>query len=294
MSKGVHDSEDDITDDAGRESPTIRLYYQAQSSRSTVDFSQTPQEEKIEHSDESRSAEDQQSVDLGDLHKELLLFEGPHQTLQEVQTEQGEIIRSLRRELSIIKEDCEGLQRQLDFRDDALRVLSQPEHKSILQRLKENDEEIDGLQKALQNKEWLRTFSTLSSNHPIPLDPGKVKSGMAAIGGKVKCMLSEYDDDVFDMTSSLEGQDELLFLFRRSFALGLPEARTSIHEALDRSNFSFQAIIRTLIASALAEWVFESNLPDVSETPCALLKKYRSHLGLQGDSQKHKVSSCCC
>jgi hypothetical protein len=111
----VHDSEDDLTDGTLRDSPTIRLYHPSQSGHSTVDFSQAPQEEVIEHSEESRSAEDQESVGLGDLHRELLLFEGPRRTLEETQNEQREIIRSLRRELSMVKEDCEGLRRQLDF-----------------------------------------------------------------------------------------------------------------------------------------------------------------------------------
>jgi hypothetical protein len=117
---------------------------------------------------------------------------------------------------------------------------------------------------------------------------------MASIGDKIKRMLSNYEDDAFHMTPGLERRDELLSLFRRSFASDLPEARTSVDEAFNWPSFSFQAILRTLIASALCEWVFESDLPDVSETPCALLKKYRSHLGLQGDSQKLEISSYDC
>jgi hypothetical protein len=285
---------DDLTDGYGRDFPTIRLYNKDQSSPSTVDFSPTPRQEKIVHSEEPGSTGKQQSVGLEDSQRELWLFQRSCKELQEAQNEHMEIIRSLRHDLFMVREDRKELQRRLELRDDSYRVLSQPDKQSIIKRLNDNDEEISGLQEALGNKVWLRAFSTLSSNNPMPFQTGKVEAGMTSIGHAIQCILSEYEDDGFLMTPSFEGRHELNSLFRRSFALDLSETPVPVNKAIDLSTFSPQAILRTLIASSLCEWVFEADLPGMSEMPCALLKKYRLHLGLQGNSRKLKDSSCGC
>lgn len=294
MLQVVRDSEDDLTDGDRRDSPTTRLYKRDRSSPSTVDFSPAPQKEKITYSEEPRSTEEQQSPGPEDSQRELLLFQRQRKELQEAQNENTAVISSLRQNLSVVQDDCEELRSQLNLRDDTYRVLSQPDHELIIKRLKDNDEEISGLQEALNNKEWLRAFSTLSSNNPMPFGTGKVLDGMASIGDKIQRMLSDYEGDGFLMTPSFKGRPELKSLFHRSFASDSSETHISVSEAFDLSTFSFQAILRTLIASALCEWVFESNLPDMSETPCALLKKYRLHLGLQGNSEQLKVCSRGC
>jgi len=128
----------------------------------------------------------------------------------------------------------------------------------------------------------------------MPFNARKVKGEMASIGDTIKRILSEYEDDSFSIAQSLEGQSDVKSLFLRSFGLDLQEPSISVSQAFELSTFSFQAIIRTLIASALCEWVFEVDLDDVSETPCALLQKYRLHLDRQGNTRKTQISQCDC
>src|SRR3954451_19228953 len=61
-----------------------------------------------------------------------------------------------------------------------------------------------------------------------------------------------------------------------------PEYSWSATQILDLSTFSFQAIVRTLTASALCAWVFESDLQCICEMPCALLNEYRVLLAKRG------------
>lgn len=246
----------------------------------------------MEYAAESESVGDHQSTDFGDEERELLLFKGPDQEL-EVQREYIEMIHSLRRKLSTVEKDREELRRQLDSRDHTNWAFSQA-HQPVLKRLADNDEEISCLREALSNKERLRCFSTLSSDDHMPIELEKMSDEMASIGDKLKRMLGEYEDHGFRMTASFDEQHQLHSLFCRSFALDLSDPLTSISQALDWSDVTLSAILRTLIASALCEWVFERDLPAVSETPCALLEKYRLHLGLQGNARTSEFSRGAC
>jgi hypothetical protein len=294
MLRVVKDSEDERTDP---DSPTIRLCSEHRSGPPTADLCQTPREEKMEHSEERRSTKKNPSVDLENLERKPRLSQRRCEKLQEAQNGEKEIIHSLCHELFMAREDCKDLRRQLDLLDHAYPLLSQANNNSIIDTLNANDREISELQEALSDKEWLRKFSTLSSDDHMPPDVEKVQAGMALIGDTIKRMLSEYEDDGFRITPSFEWGNELNALFYRGFGVYLPEPRVSVSQAtqaFDLSTFSFQAILRTLIAAALCEWVFESALPDISTTPCALLKKYRLHLGKQGTSWNSQASNCDC
>jgi hypothetical protein len=290
----VKDSEDERSGSDDRDSPTIRVCTEHRSGPPIADCGPTQREEMMEHLEESRSTRKKLCVDLENLQRKPWLPQRSREKLQEEQNEQKEIINSLRHELSMAREDCKDLRRQLNLLDYAYPLLSQAENKAIIETLNANDKEMSELQEALDDKEWLRKFSTLSSDDPMPPNVEKVQAGMASIGDTIKRMLSECEDDGFCITPSFEWGSGLNSLFHRSFGVYPPEPRISVSQALDLSTFSFQAILRTLIAAALCEWVFESALPDISATPCALLKKYRLHLGKQGISWKPQASNFGC
>jgi hypothetical protein len=277
----VDDSQDELSGDEGRDSPTNRLSSEHRSSLLAADVGETLRKNNIEHLEDLRSKEEQQDFDLEDQQRELVSCQKPCEKLQEAEKQSIETIDSLRHQLSITEGECKELKRQVACLEDARGQLSQSE-KSIIETLNANDKEISELQEALNNKERLRSFSTLSFNDPMPLDARKAAAEMASIGDTIKRMMSGYEDNDFCTPPSFEGRNELHSLFRRSFSLDPPEPSISISQTFDLSNFSFQAILRTLVASALCEWVFESDLHDISEKPCALLKKYRLHLDMQG------------
>lgn len=294
MPRVVDDSEDELTDDGSYDSSTIRLSSANESGLASLNLSQAPREDMIEHPKGPRSIGEEQTVDINDLQTENFLSQEQCQKLQEVQKQHQETIKSLRHQLSIAEKTCEDLKYQLVTLDHAYPRLNKLDHKSIFETLKTNEKVICELQEALNDKERLRAFSTLASYDSMPFNARMVEVEMASIGDTIKRIPSEYEDDSFSIAQSLEGQSDVKSLFLRSFGLDLQEPSISVSQAFELSTFSFQAIIRTLIASALCEWVFEADLDDVSETPCALLQKYRLHLDRQGNTRKTQISQCDC
>jgi hypothetical protein len=275
----IVDSQDELTDDDDCDSPTDRLPHGHRTGPPTSDFCLTPQKDEMAHLEELRPLQIQQDSDLGGLQKELL----PHKRRELPQDKHQihkKIIRSLQHQLAVAQGNCKDLQQQLECLASPL--LSQPNNRAMIKTITANQKEISELQEALNDKERFRAFSTLSSTDPLPLDARSVQAEMASIGDLIKNIMLNYEDDGFYITSSFEWQPELGSLFRRSFGLDRGEHSSSVTQALDLSTFSFQAVVRSLTASALCEWVFESDLRDICETPCALLIEYRMLLAKQG------------
>ena len=285
MLRVVVNSEDDHSEvsEEGHDSPTIRISNKNVSRLSTVKSNQTSQNEEIEVLMDTRSTGKEQNADLVELQRDLSLSQDRCETSQEQLKQYEKTIRSLRRELSTAVRDFKTLQVQLDCMDSACRQLIHAGQDSVVGLLNDSVKDVSELQELLDDKERLRSFSTLSSTDPIALDGARIRAELASIGANIKKLLSDYDDDFPCITPRFDVRSGLNSLFHRGFGLNLPGSTTSNDQALDLSAFSFQAVTRTLIASALCEWVFESDLPDISETPCALLKTYRSHLAKQGD-----------
>lgn len=232
------------------------------------------------HLEEPRPLQIQQDSNLEGLQRELLLPHKRRELLQDERQIHKKTIRSLRHQLSVAQGNCKDLQQQLDCLASPL--LSQPDNKAMIKTITTNQKEISELQEALNDKERFRAFSTLSSADPLPLDARSVQAGMASISDLIKNIMLDYEDDSFYIPSNFEWQSELGSLFRRSFGLDRGEHSSSVTQTLDLSTFSFQAVLRSLVASALCEWVFESGLQDICETPCALLIEYRMMLAKQG------------
>jgi hypothetical protein len=276
----IDDSQDEPTDDDDCDSPTDRQSHGHRTDPPASDFCLTPRRDKVAHLEEPRPLQIQQDSDLRGLQKELLLPHKRREPAQDKHQIHKKIIRSLRHQLSVAQGNCKDLQQQLDCLASPL--LSQPNNRAMIKTLTTNQKEISELQEALNDKERFRAFSTLSSTDPLPLDARSVQAEMASIGDLIKNIMLDYEDDGFYITSSFEWQPELSSLFRRSFGLDRGEHSSSVAQALDLSTFSFQAVVRSLAASALCEWVFESDLQDICETPCALLIEYRMLLAKQG------------
>ena len=255
-----------------------------------MNSTQISQNEEIEVSMDTRSTGKEQYADFAELQRDLFLSQDRCEISQEQLKQHEKTICSLRQELSAAVRDLEALQVQLDCLDSARRQFEQAGQDSVIRLLTDSVKDVSELQELLDDKERLRSFSTLSSNDSITLDGARIRAELSSIGDNIKKLLSDYDDDFACITPHFEVRSGLDSLFHRGFGQNLPGFSTSSDQALDLSTFSFQAVIRTLIASALCEWVFESYLPDISETPCALLKTYRSHLAKQGTSGRHVIS----
>ena len=102
----------------------------------------------------------QQEVDLQDLQRELLLSHEEWELLQDEYKIHKKTIRSLRHLLSVAQADCKDLQQQLDSLANPL--LSQPDTRAMIETITTSQKEISKLQEALDDKERLRAFSTLS------------------------------------------------------------------------------------------------------------------------------------
>jgi hypothetical protein len=276
----IVDSQDELTDDGDCGSPTDRLSREHQTALPASDLYQMPRKDKTAHLEESGPRRIQQDGDLEGLERELPLSRKRWEPIQDEHQIHKNTIRSLRHQLSVVQGNCKDLQQQLDCLASPL--LSQPDNRAMIKAITANQKEISELQEALNDKERFRAFSTLSSTDPLPLDARNVQTEMAYIGDLIKNIMLDYEYDGLYIASSFEWQSEFSSLFRRSFGLDLPDQSSPAAQALDLSTFSFQAVVRSLTASALCEWVFESDLQDICETPCALLHEYRALLAKQG------------
>lgn len=287
----VADSEDGLTDNDDCDTPTDRPIGEhrresPQGALPVVDNSQTSREDETERSRKPRLVGEQQDVDVEHLQRELSLSKercGSLQTqLEDMQRQHEAATRFLYNQLSQAQKNCKDLQRQVACLEYAYPELSRADDTSIIKTLNDKQKQIGELEECLKDRSWLRTFSTLSSTDPMRLDTRNVQAEMAFIGSRIKQILSEYEDHEVRITPNLEGQDDLKSLFCRSFGLNLSEPIDLISQGINSSTLSFQAVIRALTASALCEWVFESDLQEISVKPCALLEKYRLHLAKQG------------
>jgi hypothetical protein len=203
------------------------------------------------HLEEPRPVQIQQDIDLEDLQRELLQSHKRWELLQDERKIHKKTIRSLRHQLSVAQGNCKDLQQQLDCLELANPLLSQPDNRKMIKIITANQKEISEFQETLNDKERFRAFSTLSSTDPLPLNARNVQAEMAYIGDMIKNIMFDYEGDGFHITLGFERRAELDSLFRRSFGLDLPEHSWSVTQALDLSTFSFQAVLRTLTASAL-------------------------------------------
>lgn len=265
---------------------------------SAVKLLRKPPKNEMEYSIEPPSLGGHQDLNVEELQRELLSSEQRCESLQtrleDMQKQHKEITGSLRQHLSKAQERCKHLQRQVAILEDSKPFMSQGDNRSIINILNEKRKEIRRLRESLNDRERLRAFSTLSSTDLMPLDVRGVQADMASIGNLIEQIALQFDEDGIRITSSLGERRELKALVCRSFGLPLPISMDSAGQTLDLSAFSFQAVMRSLMASALCEWVFEPVFQEISEQPCTLLEEYRAHLAKQGTPSNANVTQSDC
>jgi DNA repair exonuclease SbcCD ATPase subunit len=257
-----------------------------------------PPKNEMGYSIEPPSLRGHQDLNVEELQRELLSSEQRCESLQarlgDMQKQHKEIAGSLRQQLSKAQKHCKNLQRQVAILEDSTPFMSQGDDRSIMNTLNEKREEIRELREYLNDRERLRAFSTLSSTDLMPLDSRGVQADMASIGNLIEQIALQFDEDGIRITLSLRERRELKALVCRSFGLPLSISMDSADQTLDLSAFSFQAVMRSLMASALCEWVFEPVFQEISEQPCILLEEYRAHLAKQGTLSDANVTQSDC
>jgi hypothetical protein len=159
---------------------------------------------------------------------------------------------------------------------------SEGKTQEILRHLDNRQKVIDDQETSLGDKLFLRAFSTLSSAEVVPLDISRVREEMADIGEWIQQTLFEAEDHEIELLPRLPESGDLRTLVCRTFGLDETHTDDSIRNRIDVSGLSVQDVIRALTASALCQWVFESDLQVFPTLPCALLEQHRSHLATQG------------
>jgi hypothetical protein len=221
-----------------------------------------------------------------DLQRKLTRSEGRCEALlaqlEDEQQKHEDVTQYLQDRIDQLEEECRELKGEVACLRFVCRDRPCTDDTSVINALVDKEKQVIELEQSLQNRKWLRTFSTLASADPVPLDMNSIKHDMALLGHKINQILSDHEDHGIRATPSLHGQNDLTSLIHRAYSLDLPQPTNSVKESLRSSSLSFHAVVRSLVAAAICEWVFESDLPDICTKPCALLKKYRRHLAQQG------------
>jgi hypothetical protein len=133
MPRVIFDSQDELADDNGSDSPSNRLSRGHRTGLPASDLCQTPRKGKMAHLEEPGPMQIQQEVDLQDLQRELLLSHEEWEVHQDEHKIHKRTIRSLRHQLSVAQANCKDLQQQLDSLANPL--LSQPDNRAMIETI---------------------------------------------------------------------------------------------------------------------------------------------------------------
>jgi hypothetical protein len=273
----VANSQEERTDDDGCDTPTGRSISRH---RAGSMLSVLAEDRKVPSQDEAGwSREVQESEDPQDVYNEKRCRDLQTQ-LDDMNQKHEDAITFHNNQLSRCKRNCEDLQRQVDYLENV--ELSRCDVSSIVKANIAQHRQIMELEELLEDKSWLRTFSSLSAADSLRPSISDARKEMSMIDSGIEQILYGYEDQKLLEETNLDGRDDLKTLVRRSFGRDVLESINFSSVGLRSSTLSFRAVARSLIASSLCQWVFEPSLDIISAKPCALLEKYRQHLARQG------------
>jgi hypothetical protein len=285
----VADSQEERTDDDGCDTPTGRSIsrHRAGSMLSVLTLAEdrkVPSQDEAGWSREVQESEDPQDVYNVSSRNNSFQLEKRCRDLQtqldDMNQKHEDAITFHNNQLSRCKRNCEDLQRQVDYLENV--ELSPCDVSSIVKANIAQHRQIMELEELLEDKSWLRTFSSLSAADSLRPSISDARKDMSMIDSGIEQILYGYEDQKLLEETNLDGRDDLKTLIRRSFGRDVLESINFSSVGLRSSTLSFRAVARSLIASSLCQWVFEPSLDIISAKPCALLEKYRQHLARQG------------
>jgi hypothetical protein len=110
----------------------------------------------------------------------------------------------------------------------------------------------------------------------------KVDEGFYDVYGQSRQTLCRRDNDTVPFVPSLLKYEGLRNLVGRCLGISLKDPERAQEAMCKFSMFSPEAVVRSLINSALAQWVFETDFPQFDDSSSLVLSKYRELLITQG------------
>lgn len=217
---------------------------------------------------------------------EKIAYDDFQKEVDKLRMEKDEEIRYLDRELSSAQKVIKDLRSELKSCNSTLALLSNGDSSSIIETVRDQQKHIEHLKDTLNNRRYLRQFSTLEALQSPPFDREEIQTLMSTIRFKLEGLMSDGECQEHCNLTILESTTNLDPLLCKSF--GVRELRVHDTAWVDTvlPEISIQALIWSLVSSALCEWVFERDSQDLFPTPCKLLDIYRSHLDTQGKREK--------
>lgn len=110
----------------------------------------------------------------------------------------------------------------------------------------------------------------------------KIDRGFEDVYGQSRQTFCRCENETVPFIPFLAKYEDLRKLVSKCLKLSTEDA-TQLQEAISQlSKLSPEAVVRALITSALAEWVFETDFPRFDDGPSEILSKYRELLATQG------------
>ena len=126
-------------------------------------------------------------------------------------------------------------------------------------------------------------FTRLTSTSREWFGTTKVKEGFVDIYSQSRQSLWRHDSDSVPFVPDLAKHGDLGRLVSRCSAIPT-EYPKKLQEAMCKlARLAPEAVVRSLITSALAEWVFDTDFPKFDDCSSELLRRYRELLATQGE-----------
>lgn len=191
-------------------------------------------------------------------------------------------IEELKTQLTQSQNQTRVLENDLEYAESARIQRERAGDGNIEETIYEKDRFIGQLKHELSNRRMLGTFTKLSSVPSLRPQVTNINQGMNQIEHEMKQILFAFDDKVPLNVPSFDENGTLKILVYRGLGLN-PDKPIQLEPlTLCLSKLTPQPMIRALTASALREWVFETDFPGFDRKPSTLFVKYREHIETQG------------
>jgi outer membrane murein-binding lipoprotein Lpp len=178
--------------------------------------------------------------------------------------------------------DCQ--RRCAEYADDVkcLKYTLSEKNPADRKLLYQQERQIEALRHSLSERQQNAAFSKLSADeHHVPKQDD-IENAMYSIHHETKKILLSYDDNFTARTPDLDHEDDLRSLFGRTLGINPSSRVNSETLKLMLEKNGLQAIICSLFASGLCEWVFATDFESTIAKSSMLLNMYRQHISSIG------------
>lgn len=135
----------------------------------------------------------------------------------------------------------------------------------------------------LKAREHGAKFTTLTTSSREWFGSTKVDEGFCDTHSQSRQTLCRQENETVPFVPDLDKQDDLRSLVCRCLTISA-ETPKELKEATRKLfRLSSEVVVRSLITSALAEWVFDTDFPKFDDGSSDVLEKYRELLVMQGE-----------